>query len=159
MRAASFTVLIAVLTSAPALAHETKVGSLTIEHAWARPAAKGNSAAYMTIANAGEGDRLTGASAEVAGAVELHSSTIDAQGVGRMVPVQGVDLPSGAEAKLAPGGVHIMLIGLKQPLVAGQMFPLVLDFEHAGPVRVEVAIEKSPSHAGEAGMEHQHGIN
>ena len=50
MRAASFTVLIAVLTSAPALAHETKVGSLTIEHAWARPAAKGNSAAYMTIA-------------------------------------------------------------------------------------------------------------
>ncbi|MGD9507582.1 MAG: copper chaperone PCu(A)C [Geminicoccaceae bacterium] len=159
MRRAVAAGIMALMVGGTAVAHETKVGSLTIEHAWARPAAKGNAAAYMVIMNAGAADRLTGVSTEVAATAELHSSTIDAQGVGRMVPVQAVELPSDAEAKLAPGGLHIMLIGLKQPLVEGQEFPLTLDFEQAGAVTVEVAIEKSPSHGGEAGMEHQHGTN
>ena len=87
---------------------------------------------------------------------QTKAVTIDAQGVGRMVPVQAVDVPSGAEAKLAPGGLHVMLIGLKQPLKEGQTFPLTLNFEHAGPVTVEVAIEKSASHGPATSMEHQH---
>jgi copper(I)-binding protein len=151
--------MIALLAGGPAIAHETKVGSLTVEHAWARPAAKGNAAAYMVILNTGEPDRLTGLATEVAGTAELHSTTIDAQGVARMVPVQAVDVPSGAEAKLAPGGVHVMLIGLKQPLVEGQAFPLTLEFEQAGPVTVEVAIEKSPSHRAGMSTDHGHATN
>jgi len=156
MRSILPAVLVALLTGGPAVAHETKIGSLTIEHAWARPAVKGNSAAYMVIMNAGADDRLTGASSDVAGTAELHSTTIDAQGVGKMVPVQAVDVPSAGEAKLAPGGLHLMLVGLKQPLKEGEEFPLTLNFEHAGPVTVEVEVEKKASHGEEAGMEHMH---
>ena len=156
MRKAVPALMIVLLAGGPALGHETKVGSLTIEHAWARPAAKGNSAAYMVIMNSGAPDRLTGLSTDVAASAGLHSTTIDAQGVGKMVPVQALDVPSGAEAKLAPGGLHVMLIGLKQPLEQGQTFPLTLNFEHAGAVTVEVAVEKSPSHELVTGMEHQH---
>jgi copper(I)-binding protein len=151
--------VLVLLAGSPAFTQETKIGTLTIEHAWARPAAKGNSAAYMVIMNAGAADRLTAVSTEVAATAELHSSAIDAQGIGKMVPVQAVDVPSGSEARLAPGGLHIMLMGLKRPLVEGQQFPLTLSFEQAGPVTVEVAIEKSPSHGAKAGMEHQHSTN
>ena len=156
MRSILPVVLVALLTGGTGIAHETKIGSLTIEHAWARPAAKGNSAAYMVIMNAGEDDRLTGASADVAGTAELHSTTIDAQGIGKMVSVQAVDVPSGGEAKLAPGGLHLMLVGLKQPLKEGEAFPLILNFERAGPVTVEVEVEKTASHGEEAGVEHMH---
>jgi hypothetical protein len=139
-----------------AAAHDFKVGEITIDHPWARPAAKGNSAAYLVIQNAGPADRLVSAATDVAGTVEMHSTTIDAQGVGRMVQVQAIDVPQGAEAKLAPGGLHIMLIGLKQPLAEGQEFPLTLTFEKAGAVTVEVAVEKTASH-GAAGSDGGHG--
>lgn len=148
---------VGLLLATGADAHEFKAGSITVEHPWARPAAAGNSAAYFELENEGAADRLIGASTDVAGTVELHSTTIDAQGVGRMVPVQAVDLPPGAEAKFAPGGLHVMLIGLTRPLVEGEEFPLTLTFEKAGPVTVEVAIEKKASHGGGEGMQHQHG--
>lgn len=152
----AITAAMVTLACGTAVAHETKVGSLTIEHAWARPAVKGNSAAYMVIMNAGSDDRLTGVSSEVAEKTELHSTTIDAQGVGKMVPVQAVDVPSGGQAKLAPGGLHVMLVGLKEALKEGQEFDLTLEFEHAGPVAVEVEVEKSPSHGPEMEMGDEH---
>jgi len=76
-----------------------------------------------------------------------------------MLGVQGVDLPPGGHAQLAPGGLHVMLVGLHDPLVVGKGFPLTLNFEKAGSVTVEVEVEKKPSHgAGPAmGMEHDHG--
>ena len=140
-----------------ALAHDFKVGEITIDHPWARPAAQGNSAAYLVIQNAGPADRLVSAATDVAGAVELRSTTIDAQGVGRMVQVQAIDVPQGAEAKLAPGGLHIRLVGLKQPLAEGQEFPLTLTFEKAGAVTVEVAVEKTASHGATGEGSHNHG--
>jgi copper(I)-binding protein len=151
------TALAALLLASAAGAHEFKAGSITIEHPWARPADAGNSAAYFGIANAGAADRLIGVSSEVAGSVEMHSTTIDAQGVGRMVPVQAVDVPAGAAATFAPGGLHVMLVGLKHPLKAGDEFPLTLTFEQAGAVTVEVAIEKTASHGGGEDMQHKHG--
>jgi copper(I)-binding protein len=149
--------LCGLLLAGAAGAHEFKAGAITVDHPWARPAASGNSAAYFVIENAGEGDRLIGAATDVAATVEMHSTTIDAQGVGRMVPVQAVDVPQGAEAKFAPGGLHVMLIGLKQPLVEGQEFPLTLTFEKAGAVTVEVAVEKTASHGAGGDMQHGHG--
>ena len=147
-----------VLLAGAAAAHEFKVGELTIEHPWARPAAQGNSAAYLVIENQGPADRLVGIATDVAGTAEMHSTTIDAQGVGRMVPVEAIDVPQGAEAKLAPGGLHIMLIGLKQPLQEGQEFPLTLTFEKAGAITVEVAVEKKASHGATGNMGgHDHG--
>ncbi len=151
-----FAALCGLLLAGTAGAHEFKAGAITIEHPWARPAATGNSAAYFVIQNAGEGDRLLGVASDVAASVEMHSTTIDAQGVGRMVPVQAVDVPQDAEATFAPGGLHVMLVGLKQPLKEGQEFPLTLTFEKAGAVTVEVEVEKTPSHGGD-GMQHMHG--
>ena len=149
--------LAGVILASAVHAHEFNAGSITVDHPWARPAAAGNSAAYFTLANAGAADRLVGVATDVADAVGMHSTTIDADGVGRMVPVQAVDISAGAEARFAPGGLHVMLIGLKRPLVQGEEFPLSLTFELAGTVTVEVAVEKSASHGGGTAGEHKHG--
>lgn len=73
----------------------------------------------------------------------------------KMRLVKAIDAKAGAPAVLEPGGLHIMLIGLKQPLKEGEKFPLTLTFEKAGSVSVEVAVESvgagtpEPSHMGE----------
>jgi hypothetical protein len=60
----------------------------------------------------------------------------------KMRPISGVDIPAGQPVSLKPGGEHIMLMGLSQPLREGQSFPLTLDFEKAGPRTVTVTVEK-----------------
>ena len=148
---------VAMLLGGAVAAHEFKAGSITIEHPWARPAAKGNGAAYFGLENDGAtADRLIGVSTDIAGSAELHSSAVDAQGMASMRPVQGVDLPPGGHAQFAPGGLHVMLVGLREPLVAGQSFPLTLRFEQAGDVIVTVAVEKKASHGQGPGMDMQH---
>lgn len=98
------------------------------------------SAAYFVVRNGGaEADRLLSAESEVAGAVELHQSRIEEGGM-RMRPIEGVDLPAGGEARLEPGGYHVMLVGLKRELKGGDRFPLTLHFERAGAVMVEVEV-------------------
>lgn len=62
-------------------------------------------------------------------------------GVMRMRKLDGVDLPSGGTIALAPGGLHMMLFGLKAPLRAGTSFPLELRFEKAGQILVQVNVE------------------
>jgi copper(I)-binding protein len=61
-----------------------------------------------------------------------------------MRQVAAVEIPARGEARLAPGGLHIMLIGLSEPLREDAGFPLTLVFERAGEVTVEVAVERSP---------------
>jgi periplasmic copper chaperone A len=145
------------LLGGPADTHEFKAGPITVEHPWARPAAKGNGAAYFALDNTGQaGDRLIGVSSDIARSVEMHTSAVDAQGVASMRPVQGVDLPPGGQAQFAPGGLHVMLIGLAKPLVEGDEFPLTLTFEQAGNVSVKVAVEKKASHGAAQAMAHDH---
>lgn len=124
---------------------EFRQGDLAVGHPWARPSAgaQTNGAAYATIANGGDGaDRLVSARSPAARVVELHTHTIDADGVARMRPVTAIDVPAQGEARLAPGGLHIMLIDLAGPLREGAAFPLTLVFERAGEVTVEVAVER-----------------
>lgn len=98
------------------------------------------SAAYLTIHNRGsDADRLVSAAASVAKAVELHTVVKDGD-VMRMRPVQAIEVAAGATQKLQPGGYHIMLIGLKAPLKAGDRFPLDLTFEKAGRRVVDVTV-------------------
>jgi hypothetical protein len=61
----------------------------------------------------------------------------------KMRPITGLDIPAGQPVTLKPGGEHIMLMGLNQPLHEGQSFPLTLDFEKAGPRTVTVTVEKA----------------
>ncbi len=87
-----------------------------------------NSAAYLAVRNAGDaGDALVAASSPAASAVEIHEVSLD-DGVMRMRQVDSVAVPAGGTAVLEPGGYHIMLIGLSDPLVAGDTVALTLRF-------------------------------
>jgi copper(I)-binding protein len=141
-----------------AQAEEFKAGNITIEHAWARPSAGTTkmSAAYMTLKNAGkEADTLKSASSPVAGEVSIHENIND-NGVMKMRQVQGgLSIPAGGEVNLKPGGLHIMLMGLKQNLELGQTIPLKLSFANGGDTEIQAKIEKMPENAS-SGADHHH---
>jgi periplasmic copper chaperone A len=124
-------------------AHSFKLGELRIGHPYARSTAPGQPAggAYLSISNAGAaGDKLVSATADVAKSVELHEMKMEGD-VMRMREVSAVDVPAGKAVELKPGGLHIMLMGLKAPLKEGEKFPLKLKFEKAGEVTVTVNVE------------------
>ncbi len=128
----------------------------TIDHAWARAtvAAVKTGAAYLTITAHGAPDKLVSASTPVAERAELHETQRDGD-IMKMRPVESLDIAGTAKVVLAPSGLHLMLIGLKQPLVPGQHFPLSLTFQNAGTVETEIVVER----AGAAGpMDMDHGM-
>jgi copper(I)-binding protein len=116
--------------------------SVTVDHAWARASAGAAStgAAYLRVVGGGQADQIVGASTPVAAMAEVHQSAMD-NGVMKMRAMPNVAIPAGQAVTFAPGGTHIMLMGLKQPLVAGQSFPLTLTFAHAAPVTVDVKVQ------------------
>jgi copper(I)-binding protein len=119
-----------------------QTGQVELKDAWARatPGKAENGAAYLTIVSPGA-DRLVSLSTPVAKKAELHTMTTEG-GVMKMRPLDGLDVPADQPVTLKPGGAHIMLMGLNQPLQAGQSFPLTLSFEKAGQREVTVAVEK-----------------
>jgi len=135
--------LAAVLLSAFGAVAAAQTGSVEVTNAWARatPAKAENGAAYLTLQSPTP-DRLTGASTPVAKKAELHEMTME-RGVMMMGPIEGIDLPAGQPVTLKPGAMHIMLLGLTQPLVAGQSFPVTLSFAKSGTREVTVSIEKA----------------
>lgn len=147
--------LAAGLFASAAFAHSYTAGALQIAHPWTRAAqAGGNGAGYLSVANPGTADRLLGATSPAAARVELHRVEDD-NGVMRMREVtDGLAVPPNGELKLAPGGLHIMLLGLKQNLAPGQMIPLSLRFERAGAVEVELKVEDGAS--AETHRHHNH---
>lgn len=140
---------VALAFSVPASAqdHEKTVnlGDLTISDIWARttpPTAK-TGAAYFTIKNNGaSGDVLIGAATNISKKTEIHETKM-ANGVMKMRHVGKVSIPAGGRAALAPGGYHIMLMGLHAPIREGDRFPLTLTFEKAGQVDIMVPAKKA----------------
>jgi copper(I)-binding protein len=115
---------------------------ITIENAWSRPALAGRvGVVYLTMKDNGRPDTLTGASSPVAVSAELHESFSD-NGVSKMRPVGPIQVAPGKPVTLAPGGLHLMLMGLKQPLKMGETFPVMLTFAKAGEVTANVKVEK-----------------
>ncbi|MER3460095.1 MAG: hypothetical protein C4303_02600 [candidate division GAL15 bacterium] len=140
--------LVTVLLAA-SLAHGG--GSVEVKNPWARTAPRGgNSAVYMEIHNtAPHADRLVAAGTDVAEAVELHQSRMEG-GMHRMHKVGSIEVPAHGKVDLRPGGLHIMLIRLNTPLRVGDRFPLLLRFERAGRLTVEVVVREQA-----AGGEHR----
>ena len=133
--------LAALLLATPATAHDYKAGDLQIGHPWARPTAGKVGGAFMAIANTGsQPDRLLGATTSAAEKVELHQTIRDGD-IMRMRPVDTIPVVPGEPVALKPGGLHIMLIGLKAPLKVGDKIPLTLRFERAGEVKVDLAVQ------------------
>ena len=159
--AAALGVLAILGTAVPAQAHEEKTGDITIVHPWSRPAAQGqNGVIYLGIKNQGAADdRLVAVSTPLATKVELHRSTME-EGVHRMEKVESIVVPAGGKVALAPGGLHIMLIGLKFMLMAEETIPVSFTFERSGTITTGVAVEVrgagDDDHGGHDDHEHEH---
>ena len=135
-------VLVLALTVGAAAQTSFKVGPIEVTNAWARASAgrAGAGAAYFEVRNhGGKSDRLVSAKTDVSRMASLHAHVMK-DNILRMVRVDALDVPAGGRATLKPGGHHVMLMGLAQPLMRGHSFPLSLTFEKAGTVTVEVVI-------------------
>ena len=135
-------VAILLAASAAASAHQYQAGAITIQHPHARATVPGQptGGAFMVLVNKGGADRLLGISADVARSTELHEMKME-NDVMRMRQVDAIALQSGQTVELKPGGYHLMFVGLKAPLKAGESFPMKLKFEKAGEVTVDVKVE------------------
>ena len=119
---------------------------------WARETGRSDTAAaYVTIENKGSADRLTAVRSSI-GEAMLHESSMD-NGVMRMRPIdpaQGLVVPSNGKLVLAPGGAHVMVTGLEEPLAAGDRFDITLSFARSKPERVVITVRA----ATETGLAH-----
>lgn len=132
------------LSSVPSVAHEYSAGDLHIQHPWSRalPPVAPTGAAYLTIENRGEqSDTLLGASTPIAGHTELHEH-VHQDDLMKMQQIDRVEIAPGESVEFSPGGHHVMLFELKEPLVAGHGYPMTLIFERAGEVEIEVRVNK-----------------
>ena len=118
--------------------------SIVVEQPWARATPPGarTGAAYLTLLNNGTtADRLLGVTTPLADKVEFHKET-EENGVSRMREVPSVEVQPGAKVTFKPGEMHMMMVGLRQPLKEGQTLPLTLQFEKAGSIPVTASIGK-----------------
>jgi copper(I)-binding protein len=115
---------------------------VAVQDPWSRATARlaAAGAVYFTISNgSGEPDRLTGASSPASDTAELHTH-IEEDGVLKMRPVEDVEIPAKGRVTFKPGGLHVMLLGLKAPLKEGKTVPLSLTFEKSGTIEIEAPI-------------------
>jgi copper(I)-binding protein len=141
-----------VFVSGAASAHDYALKSLRIDHPFARATPPGAKAGgvFVTVENTGtRPDRLLSVSTPMAGVAELHEMSIDA-GVMRMRGVAALEVRPGEKLQLKPGGYHVMLSELRQPLKVGDRFPLTLTFQNAGTVEVSVWVEAMSAGASTA---------
>jgi len=133
------------LASFSVSAMDYTVGDLTISKAWTRatpPKARAGGG-FIEIVNTGsEDDRLVAAQSDVSGKVELHEMAV-IDGIMKMREMEGgIEIPAGETVILQPGGLHIMFMGLKQSFEEGTTVPVILTFEKAGEVTVELPVAK-----------------
>jgi copper(I)-binding protein len=150
-------ILVAILAAsvtplASAAAQSNTGASVTVPEAWARASAgsASMSAAYVVLKGGAQDDALTGASTPAAHMAEVHE-TIDDKGVMKMRKLPSVAVPANGTVTFAPGGNHIMLMGLAHPLAGGDTFPLTLTFAHSAPITVTVTVRA----LGSGGDKHQ----
>lgn len=139
------------LSCSAAIATEYRVGELQIDTPWSRalPPNAPAGAIYFIVRNSSQTeDRLIDASTPNAAKTELHTH----RKVGEVMRMQRIDsivIPAGKEARLEPGGYHVMFFNLKHPLAAGEHFPLTLEFEKAGKAELEVEVRSdAPANEG-----------
>ncbi|MEZ5730268.1 MAG: copper chaperone PCu(A)C [Burkholderiaceae bacterium] len=158
-------IFLGILLTALQLAGASHAQDVSAQAPWARATVPGQQAsgAFMTLRSKVDA-RLVGASSPVAGVTEVHEMAI-VDGVMRMRRVDGVRLPANEPVQLKPGGSHVMLMRLKQPLEVGTSIPLSLQIEKADGQRetLELKAEVKPltQRMGQGGMGHgghmQHG--
>jgi len=116
---------------------------IEVTDAWVRevPPASTVTAVYLKIENKGDkADKLTGVSSAIAGKAQIHTTSVDDKGVAKMEMQKELEIPAGETVVLEPGGTHIMLIDLKEPVMGKDEIELDLMFENAGEVEVEAHV-------------------
>ena len=130
--------------------------SATDLRARAVPEGQKNSAAFMTLSNSGSGDHaVVAAQSPVANIVELHTH-IDEGGMMKMRRIDKIEVGAGSDTILQPGGLHVMLIGLKQQLNDGDDVPVTLEFEDGSRLELVVPAKKMQM---KMMKEHSHGTS
>jgi hypothetical protein len=112
--------------------------------AWVREPVTGRptTAAYVVLENPGNEDiQIVSAATNVAGNVELHEMVREGDTM-KMAPVKSITVPAKGKVELKPGGLHIMLFNLKQPLKEGDTVPLTLSTNRGWTVRVQAPVKK-----------------
>ena len=150
MRIAGIMLAALTLASPPALAQ------VEAKSAWVRGTvgAQKTTGAYLEITSA-QGGSLIGAESASAGTVEVHEMRMDGN-VMRMRAVPRLELPAGKTVALKPGGYHIMLIDLKQPLKKGDTVPLKLKVENKDKSVSVIEVKAEVREAAAAAPSHQH---
>lgn len=123
------------------LAREAGVQGVRVSDAWVRAAAQGDvTAAYFTLENPGRlAETLAGMSSPAAERVELHRTAITGE-TARMEPVGAIQIPAGDRIAAVPGGLHAMVIGLRQPLRPGERVTLQFRFTQTGTIHVDAEV-------------------
>lgn len=151
---------LSLLAAPAALAHDFKAGDITIKHPWSRetaPRAR-TGAGYLTIVNGGsQADRIVGGTTPVAERLEIHAVSMENNIMQMRRQENGIEIPAGGTLELKPGGYHIMLIGLKEPLKAGASVPATLEFARAGKVNVTFKVESLSGKSAPAMSHDAHG--
>jgi copper(I)-binding protein len=132
------------LISVQVLAHTHEKGDIQVRHPWSRATPPGAKVAvgYMEIRNVGtQPDRLLSATTPVAQRVEMHVTQRDGE-VMKMREVKTFEIPARERYTLRPGGAHLMLVDLVQPLKMGERFTIRLRFERAGELEIEVEVQE-----------------
>ena len=122
--------------------------------AWARatPPGLATGAGYVMLAGGIHPDRLVAAHLDGVARIEFHESSLDG-GVARMRQLPSVAIPPRTTVAFSPAGLHLMLIGLREPLREDATFPMTLEFERAGKVEVKVVVgQPKPAAAGSGHM-------
>jgi copper(I)-binding protein len=154
MRALLSALLIGLAALAGPAAHADESGIHIVDvHARATPPGITTGMVYLVMMNHGAADdSLTGVSSPVAASAGLYRSSPES-GVSAGPPVTDFKIKANEGVTFKPDGLHIMLMGLKQPLRIGDSFPVTLSFAKAGPVDITVTVQAlSPSKAGKPGM-------
>jgi len=138
-----FLLMLFTLCALPAFAG-TAADEVNIIDPWARevPPVMSTSAGFLSLKNTGSVEhKLVSASSEGAGMVELHTH-INNNGVMQMRPVENIPVAAGGTTELKPGGLHIMLMMLKKPLVAGEQLNITLNFEDGSSKQIQAEVRK-----------------
>ncbi len=116
---------------------------IEITEGWVRGTPPGTTitAMYMNVENKGEQeDVLSSVSSKISKSAEIHQTSVDDKGVAKMEMVESVAIPAGEAVQFKPGGMHIMLIDLEEPLKSGDEVEIELVFEKAGNIKVQAEV-------------------
>lgn len=136
-------VLIAFI-AAPALGHEFKVGGISIAHPVVYPSLGATGAGYFAITNSSSDDRLLSIQSDTAARTSIHETMI-IEDVARMRPTNDVVIEQGQTLTFEPGGLHVMFIGLINPIKIGDNISATLLFENAGSVDIVFDVKRRPT--------------